>query len=97
VKIGLYDSIGQIREIGWVGSGWTDAQRDDFWQRWQRGENGFVIVIKSFGLSFADQVIRPSGVRVRSPGDKRPEECTFESEIGRAYGAMNAPAKRRTI
>jgi len=97
VKVGLYDSIGQIREIGWVGSGWTDAQRDDFWQRWQRGENGFVIVIKSFGLSFADQVIRPSGVRVRSPGDKRPEECTFESEIGRAYGAMKAPAKRRTI
>ena len=94
VKCGLYDNRGQIQEIGFVGSGWTDAQRDDFWQRWQRGENGFVITVKSFGLSFADQVIRPSGVRVRTPGDKQTFECTFLSEAGREHGAIKAPKKR---
>jgi len=95
VKVGLYDKHGQIQSIGFVGSGWTDAQRDDFWQRWQRGENGFVITIKSFGLSFADQVIRPSGVRVRTPGDKQAFECTFASEAGREYGTITPPPKIR--
>jgi hypothetical protein len=95
VKVGLYDARGQIQSIGYVGSGWTDVQRDDFWGRWQRGENGFVITIKSFGLSFADQVIRPSGVHIRTPGDKQAYECTFASEVGREHGAIKAPPKKR--
>lgn len=88
VKCGLYDGSGRIRSIGWVGSGWSDELRAEFWNRWQAGVNGYVITVKSFGLSFADQVIRPSGVRIRTPGDKRPAECTFESEAGRPFGAM---------
>jgi hypothetical protein len=88
VKCGLYDGSGRIQSIGWVGSGWSDELRAEFWNRWQAGVNGYVITVKSFGLSFADQVIRPSGVRIRTPGDKRPAECTFESEAGRPFGAM---------
>ena len=49
--------------------------------------------VKSFGLSFADQVIRPSGVRVRTPGDKQAFECTFASEIGREHGTIKAPKR----
>jgi ATP-dependent DNA ligase len=93
VKCGLYDKRGQIQSIGYVGSGWTDAQRDDFWQRWQRGENGFVITIKTFGLTFADQTIRASGVRIRTPGDKQPFECTFASEAGREFGSITPPPR----
>ena len=95
VKCGLYDARGQIQSIGYIGSGWTDAQRDDFWQRWQRGENGFVITIKSFGLTFADQTIRASGVRIRTPGDKQAFECTFLSEAGREFGSIKAPPKAK--
>ncbi|HEX9440472.1 MAG TPA: hypothetical protein VF909_12365, partial [Roseiflexaceae bacterium] len=69
-------------------SGWSDELRAEFWNRWQAGVNDYVITVKSFGLSFSDQVIRPSGVRIRTPGDKRPAECTFESEAGRPFGAM---------
>jgi len=90
VEVGLYDGA-TVRSIGWVGSGWSDAQRQELLERWQRQYTGYVITIKSFGLSFADQVIRPSGVRIRAEGDKKPGECTFEQEAGRPFGAM-APA-----
>jgi bifunctional non-homologous end joining protein LigD len=90
VEVGLYDGT-TVRSIGWVGSGWSDALRGELLERWQRSYTGYVITIKSFGLSFADQVIRPSGVRIRTEGDKLPGECTFELEAGRPYGAM-APA-----
>ncbi|MBX0329109.1 hypothetical protein K2Z83_15635 [Oscillochloris sp. ZM17-4] len=82
IKVGLYEGR-SLYAIGWVGSGWDDTQRRTFWEAWHCREAGQVVVIKSFGLSFADQVIRPSGVRVRAEGDKQPVECQFSSEVGR--------------
>jgi ATP-dependent DNA ligase len=87
VEVGLYDGK-TVRSIGWVGSGWSDALRQELLERWQRSYTGYVITVKSFGLSFADQVIRPSGVRIRAEGDKKPGECTFLSEVGRPFGSM---------
>ncbi|NNJ12137.1 hypothetical protein EKD04_017540 [Chloroflexales bacterium ZM16-3] len=88
VQVGLYE--GQtLYSIGWVGSGWDDAQRAAFWDAWQAGTAGQVVTVQSFGLSFRDQVIRPSGVAIRTPGDKRPVECQFQSEAKRAR--VNAP------
>ena len=85
VEIGLYDGHA-LRSIGWCGSGWSDAQRAALLAEWQAGRNGFVVTAQSFGVSFADQMIRPSGVRIRAPGDKQPWECRFESELGRPAG-----------
>ncbi|MEI7769711.1 MAG: hypothetical protein WCI67_06980 [Chloroflexales bacterium] len=87
VEVGLYDGA-TLRSIGWAGSGWTDAQRGELQAAWDDQRTGYVVVIKCYGLSFADQVIRPSGVRIRAAGDKSPRECRFESEIGRSYGAF---------
>jgi ATP-dependent DNA ligase len=86
VLVGLYDGI-NLRPIGWAGSGWSDVERDELLGRWQAGQNNYVVTIQTFGLNFGDQVIRPSGIRIRPLGDKRPGECTFDSEVGRPFGA----------
>ncbi len=90
VEVGLFDGD-TLRSIGWSGGGWTDAQRAELKARWDAGRDGYVITMKSYGLSFADQVIRPSSICIRPDGDKRARECTFESEVGRPYGAMRQP------
>lgn len=89
VQVGLYDGI-HLRSIGWAGSGWSDAERADLLRRWQAGQNNYVVTIQTFGLNFGDQVIRPSGIRIRAAGNKRPAECTFESEVGRGAGLYRA-------
>lgn len=91
VEVGLYDA-GILHSVGWVGSGWTRAQRAEFQQRWDDGIHGYVITFKTYGLTFADQVTRPSGVRIRAATDKHPTDCTFASELGRPRGAMGQPA-----
>ena len=90
VEVGLFDGD-TLRSIGWSGGGWTDAQRTELKTRWDAGRYGYVITMKSYGLSFADQVIRPSSIRIRPDGDKSPHECTFLSEVGRPYGSMRQP------
>lgn len=88
VEVGLYAADGTLHSIGWAGSGWDDDQRAELMARWEAGSTGYVVTIQSFGLSFDDQVTRPSGIRIRNRGDKRAEECRFESEVGRPAGAM---------
>jgi hypothetical protein len=83
VEVGLYAQDGSLVSIGWAGSGWTDQDRDELLARWLRQEAGYVIRVKFFGLSFEDQMIRPSAVDIRPDGDKLPSECTFLSETGR--------------
>lgn len=41
--------------------------------------DGYVITVKSFGLSFSDQVIRPSGVRIRTPSTVKTPACVADS------------------
>jgi len=89
VEVGLYDEAGVLHSIGFAGSGWTRDQRAELQARWDAGETGYVVEVKTYGLSFADQLTRPSGVRIRAAGDKRPAECRFQSEIGRPYNAMD--------
>ncbi|RRR76464.1 MAG: hypothetical protein EI684_02985 [Candidatus Viridilinea halotolerans] len=90
IEVGLYDEAGRLRSIGWVGSGWTHAQRAELQARWDAGATGYVVTVKSYGLTFADQVIRPSGVCIRATTDKQPHECTFLSEVGRPPRTSNA-------
>jgi bifunctional non-homologous end joining protein LigD len=48
----------------------------------------FVIRVTCMGLTFNDMMIRPSAHEIRPAGDKQPHECTFQSEVGREWGAM---------
>lgn len=88
VEVGLFDGEGGLHSLGFVGSGWTRAQRRELQDRWDAGMTGYVVTVKTYGLSFADQVTRASGVRIRAANDKRPHECLFTSEMGRPYNLM---------
>lgn len=81
IECGLYDDGGTLVSIGEVGSGMTDAQRDEMQRRWDAGERGIVVTVRTERMTMNRQLNRPVLLDIRPAGDKLPTDCRFSTEL----------------
>ncbi len=80
IECGLYEDDGTLVSIGEVGSGMTDAQREEMQRRWDAGERDIVITVRSERMTMNRQLNRPVLLDIRPRGDKLATECRFSTE-----------------
>lgn len=81
IECGLYEDDGTLVSIGEVGSGMTDAQRDEMQRRWDAGERDIVLTVRTERMTMNRQLNRPVLIDIRPQGDKLATECCFTTEV----------------
>ncbi len=81
VECALYEDDGTLVSIGEVGSGMTDAQRNEMQRRWDAGERDIVITVRTERMTMNGQLNRPVLIDIRPVGDKAATECRFSTEL----------------
>ncbi|HEX6292961.1 MAG TPA: RNA ligase family protein [Herpetosiphonaceae bacterium] len=81
IVCGLYEDDGTLVAIGEVGTGMTDAQRDDLQRRWDAGERDIVVTVRTERMTMNRQLNRPVLIDIRPAGDKLPTDCRFSTEV----------------
>ncbi|HEX6290925.1 MAG TPA: hypothetical protein VFZ66_17200 [Herpetosiphonaceae bacterium] len=81
IACGLYDEGGTLVSIGEVGSGMTDAQRDELQRRWDAGERAMVVTVRTERMTMNGQLNRPVLLDIRPAGDKLATDCRFATEL----------------
>jgi len=79
--LGLYDDSGTLVDIGKVGTGFTEEERDKYLKKIKRGN--FVVEVRFKNLTKDDKLRHPSFIRERT--DKSPRQCHTEdlSQVGK--------------
>ncbi len=81
IECALYEDDGTRVSIGEVGSGMTDAQREEMQHRWDAGERDIVLTVRTERMTMNRQLNRPVLLDIRPQGDKLATECRFSTEL----------------
>lgn len=90
IECGLYEDDGTLVSIGEVGSGMTDAQRDEMQRRWDAGERDIVLTVRTERMTMNRQLNRPVLIDIRPQGDKLATECRLTTEVRQLAPVLQA-------